>query len=478
LKTDNSLNQRIQGRNAMKRRWLGLVSLLAALSLVIAACGDDDTADTTAATTADTTTTAAPATTEAPDTGPDYAFDVGVTPAPCSDAVNEGNACIYLGVISDLTDGPFSGLAPRVTTGQEDFWGAINAAGGLDGFDVIISPENTFDHHYSGDLAVEGYEGMKDRVLALAQLLGTPPTEALLPRMIEDDIVAAPATWWSGLAFSDRDSGLILESGGSYCVEAMNGMFAMTEDLGTDLKWGLVTFQGDYGQDYGEGAKIAAAELELGDPVVDVFVTPMSVGGDPTVVIPEIAQAAPDLIVMAVGPREMATIVGGLFQAGLGAFAVMGAGPTWDVALLGNADLVPLLQAVYFTTGPWGNWDFDSQGHQDARAAAAANERLADNAYLAGWTWQYPLKALLEQVIASGDLTRTNMAATALDLTGVSYDGILPDRDYTGSADGNIVRSSLLFGVDPTTSDGLVAKTPVFTSAFAQSYGFAAPCIG
>ena len=469
----------------MKRRWLGFVSLLAAFALVIAACGDDDTSDTTGATTAATTAaTAAPTTdaptasTAAPDTGSDVAFDTGVTPAPCPDAVNEGNGCIYLGILSDLSDGPFSGLAPRIVLGQEDFWGAINAEGGLDGFDVILSAENTFDHHYSPDLAVEGYEGMKDRILVLAQLLGTPMTEALLPRMVEDGVTASGATWWSGMGFVDRDQGHMLESGASYCSDGMNGFVFMIETMGTGLTWALVSFAGDYGGDYTAGVKIAAAQLGVSDPVAEVEVTPMSVGGDPTVVIPELVAAAPDLIIMAVGPREMATLVGGLFQAGHTSFVVLGAAPTWDVGLLANADLVPLLQAVYYTSGPWGNWGFDTPGHAAMRAAAEANDRTPDDAYLFGWVWQYPIKAQLIEAIASGDLRRSNVASIAQNLTGVSYEGILPDRDYTGSTDSQVVRSSLIFKVDPTTPDGLSPQTPVFTSEVAAGYDWVAPCIG
>jgi hypothetical protein len=405
------------------------------------------------------------------------AFDTGVTPAPCPDAVNEGNGCIYLGILSDLSDGPFSGLAPRIVLGQEDFWGAINDDGGLDGFDVILSAGNTFDHHYSPDLAVEGYEGMRDNVLALAQLLGTPMTEALLPRMGDDGVVASPATWWSGLPFADRDSGLILESGAPYCIDAMNGMSFMTDTMGP-VPWAMVAFAGDYGGDYAAGAKIAAAQLGLADPVADVLVTPMSVGGDPTVVIPELVAAAPALIVMAVGPNEMATLVGGLFQAGMTSFVVLGAAPTWDVGLLGLTDLVPLLQAVYYTSGPWGNWGFDTPGHAAMRAAAEANDRTPDDAYLFGWVWEYPIKALLTQAIASADLTRANVASIAQGLTGVSYDGILEERGYTGSADSQVVRSSLIFKVDPTTPDGLSPQTPVFTSEIAAGYDLAAPCIG
>ena len=149
----------------MKRRWLGLVSLLAAFSLVIAACGDDDTSDTTGATTAETTaTTAAPTTTAAPATtaaeGSDIAFDVGVTQAPCDDAVNEGNGCIYLGVISDLTEGPFAPLGVPLTAAQEHFWAMVNADGGVDGFDVLITAENTWDSKYDPASHAEGAEAL------------------------------------------------------------------------------------------------------------------------------------------------------------------------------------------------------------------------------------------------------------------------------------------------------------------------------
>ena len=39
----------------------------------------------------------------------------GVTSEPCPDAVNEDNGCIYLGTISDLTQGPFAPLGVPIT---------------------------------------------------------------------------------------------------------------------------------------------------------------------------------------------------------------------------------------------------------------------------------------------------------------------------------------------------------------------------
>src|SRR5690554_7370559 len=82
----------------MKSRWL--LSLVA-LSLVIAACGGNgETTTTTAASGTTTTQGGGDDTTTTTEGSGDIQYDVGVTPAPCDDAVNDGNGCIYLGIIS------------------------------------------------------------------------------------------------------------------------------------------------------------------------------------------------------------------------------------------------------------------------------------------------------------------------------------------------------------------------------------------
>lgn len=456
----------------MRRRWLVVASLVAAFGLVAAACGDGDTTTTTGG----PTTTAAPTTTtEAP--VDEVAFDVGVTPAPCDDAVNDGNGCIYLGIISDLTDGPFAPLGVPLTRAQEHFWASVNADGGLDGFDVIISAENTFDAHYRGEDTVEGFESMVDRVLAFAQILGTPQTQAVVPRMIEENVVAAPATWWSGWAFADFGGDLILESGAPYCLEAMNGMYFMSQALPEGFTWALIRFPGDYGGDYGAGALIAAAQLGLGEPLFDHLQVPISAGGDVTEAVTLAATHQPTLMVIVSGPTEMAQIVGGTFQAGHQQFQVLGASPTWNVALLGQEALLPLLVATYKATVPWGNWDTESDGHAAMRAAAEANDQAPNGAYIAGWVWQYPMKALLEAAIASGDLTRANLVALAASLADVDYAGMLNTRTYGSDVNATVDRSSIVMGVDPESSDGLspISQVP-FTSPLAADFDLAGPC--
>ncbi|MBI5157363.1 MAG: ABC transporter substrate-binding protein [Acidimicrobiia bacterium] len=461
----------------MKNRRLVFSSLLIVLALVAAACGDDDaeTTTTTAATTTTVAGTTAATTTLPPE--PEVAFDLGVTPSPCADAVNEGNGCIYLGVISDLTDGPFAPLGVPLTQAQEDFWAEVNAAGGIDGWDVVITAENTIDAHYDPTQTAEGAVTLADRVLGLAQSLGTPQTLGALPTLVEGDIVAAPATWFSGWAFTDVDAGLIMESGAPYCFEAMNGMEGLY-DLrgGTPFTWALVAFPGDYGGDYGAGAKIAAAQLGLGDPVAEILQIPVSFGGSVAETVPALLAAQPDVIVMVTGPTEMAQVAGGLFQNGMTSFQILGAGPTWNVALKGNADLMPLLEAVYVGTSPWAGWDTDTEGHAAMRAAAENHGRTPSGSYVAGWTWQYPWLALLTEAIASGDLTRSNVAAIAATLEDIDYQGILPTRTYAGTPNDHVVRSTFLNQADADTSDGLNPLTDAFVGTIAADFDLAAPC--
>lgn len=469
----------------MKHRWLGISSLLVVLALVAVACGDDDAVTTT--TTAATTTTVAPttvATTTLPPE-PEMAFDIGVTPAPCPDATNEGNGCIYLGIITDLS-GPFAALGRPLTDAQGDFWGTVNEAGGIDGWDVVITQENTIDGQYQGPATVEGATELADRVLGLAQSLGTAQTQAALAAVYDpQDMVVTPATWWSGWAFDETDAGLVMEAGASYCFDAMNGMvFLASENVlnSTDFPWAVVYFPGDYGGDYLSGARIAAAAMGMPDPI-EIPQTPDVIGGDAAAqaTVAQLVAAEPRAVLFATGPTEMAKIAGGLAVA-FGATpeklpVLLGAGPTWNVALKGSA-VMPYLTQAYFNTSPWAGWDADTEGHTAMRAAAEANDRDPTNAYVAGWAFQYTWYTLLTQAIASGDLTRANVRALADDLEGIDFHGMVgtTEGSYAGTPAEFASRGSIISRASLDTSDGLAPLTDFFVGPIAAGFPFAGPC--
>jgi ABC-type branched-subunit amino acid transport system substrate-binding protein len=193
---------------------------IGAAALVLSACGgsSDDGG----------TSTASP---DPTGTQSNIVTGTGVTSEPCPGSTNTDNGCIYLGVISDLTEGPFVPLALEVVRGQEAFWKTINDAGGVNGFDVNVS-QNTRDNKYDPAVHSQEYRAIEPNILALAQTLGTPQTQAILPDMDADNVIGVPASWWSGWQFSADDFGVVLESGASYCMQAMSGMDWYVENNG------------------------------------------------------------------------------------------------------------------------------------------------------------------------------------------------------------------------------------------------------
>lgn len=466
------------------KKGLRLVALMAVLALVAAACGGDDSGDTTTTTEAATTTTTADSgsadtttTTEAAPTGP--VTDVGVTAAPCADAVNDDNGCIYLGVISDLTVGPFSALAIPAVGGATAFWDKINADGGVGGFDIIISDNNTVDAQYNPQLTVEGYSEIEPNVLLLAQSLGTPQTQAALPRYIEDSTVAVPATWWSGWAFDEFDgNGLVVEAGASYCFEAMNDVDWAVANLGlnADSAWGIVGFPGDYGGDYAAGLKVAAEANGLGVPAVELEQTPLSAGGDVTEAVTQILGNQLDVVFLTTGPFELAQTLGGVVQNG-GQTVFIGTHPTWNPALpLAAPDLVPALEALYFQSDWIPGWYGTSDGHVAAKAAAEAVEQTPNEWFLNGWASQYPIKAMLEQAIANGDLTRVGVATALKELSDVSFEGMIPNASFSGTPNETAARASLVNRVDSTAPGGTVPVTELTVGPTAAAHDFTSPC--
>jgi hypothetical protein len=143
--------------------------------------------------------------------------DVGVTKEACPGAIDKNKGCIYLGIISDLTEGPFRALAVPITEAQKAFWKRVNASGGIGGYEVDVT-KYIRDNKYNPQVHNQVYQEIKGNILALAQTLGSPTTAAIIGDLESNNIVAAPASWTSAWAFRD----VILESGANYCIESKN----------------------------------------------------------------------------------------------------------------------------------------------------------------------------------------------------------------------------------------------------------------
>ncbi|NEK57101.1 amino acid ABC transporter substrate-binding protein [Geodermatophilus sabuli] len=398
------------------------------------------------------------------DGGGDVATDVGVTSEPCPDAVNADNGCIYLGTLSDLTVGPFAAAGPLIIEGQEAFWNRVNEDGGIGGYDVDVT-EYVRDNQYNPQVTNQVYQEIKPDVLALAQTLGSPMTAAIVDDLDAEDIIAAPAAWSSLYLFQD----VIVESGASYCAEAMNGVDYAVENDGIQSVM-AIHYAGDYGADAAAGAKVAAEANGIEFTNVET-----TAGADnQAAAIAAIREQAPDLVLISTGPTETATIVG---QAVAGGFQgrVMGSSPTWNPAIL-QSPAAPAFQAAFQHLGPWGPWDAETDGH--AAALEALGDVQPNEFYLAGWFWSYPLKAALEAAAENGDLTRAGLREAAEGLEEIDFEGVLPEGtgNYAGGANEAASRATYISAIDPAASTGLAPVAEAYTGPTVEAYEFTGPC--
>jgi ABC-type branched-subunit amino acid transport system substrate-binding protein len=438
-----------------QKRWRRSAAALCAMALVATACGngDDDAATD--------------------DGDGEIATDVGVTDEPCPDAVNEDNGCIYLGILSDLTVGPFAALAVPIVEGQQAFWNRVNENGGIAGYDINIE-QNTRDNEYDPQTQSQAYREIEPNILALAQTLGTPMTEAILPDMDDDDVVGIPATWWSGWDFPDTDYGLILNSGYSYCMETIIGLDWSNENQGEISTVLVVGYPGDYGGDQATGASdwVEANGVEYAGYVQTA---PNAQVGSQDAAVGQILSSGADRVVLAVGPAETAEIVGGSMAQGFeGLF--LGSVPTWNPALM-DSPAAPALEAAYTWVGPWEAFTGESDAHQAMQEVLGEGNLPTNEGFTAGWIWSYPMLALLEQAAENGDLTREGLR-NAVDGLTVDYEGALPERTFGGDANETAVRSAVISQPDPDEALRIRTIATDVTGPTADGYDYSAPCSG
>ncbi len=395
----------------------------------------------------------------------------GVTKEPCPDAINTSKGCIYLGVLSDLTEGPFAALAVPIVDAQRAFWKQVNQNGGIGGFEVDIDTY-TRDTKYQAAEHAAAYQQIEPNILALAQTLGTVNTAAILPDMDKADIVGAPASWWSGYAFEDNDFGLIVENGYSYCTEAIVGLDWFAEKNGKPASVAAVGYPGDYGGDSAAGVKKWAEANGVTDVTV-VPTGPNQVTGNQDAVVAAISAADPDVVVLAVGPAENAEIVGKLAAGGFsGRF--MGSLPTWNPVLLQTA-AGPALSALYNHISPSEQWDGESQGIA-AMKASTAGTPPPNGGYIIGWLMSFPMQAVLEKAAANGDLTRAGVRA-AVPQVEVDYQGMSTNQSYNGNGKDIAVSAIKVFEPNADNPLGVVSTGDFFEGPTWDTIDYDQACV-
>lgn len=446
----------------IKAPWMRTLAVLGAGALVLTACGGDgdETAGETPAADGDA--------------AQEIVTGVGVTDEPCPDAVNEDNGCIYLGVISDLSIGPFATYGPELVRGHEDFWQRVNEAGGIGGYD-INSSEFVRDGEYDPQVYPQVYREIEGDILALAETLGTPQTQAILSDMEADEVAGATSTWWSGWHFDEADAGVVLESGSSYCLHAMSGLDWITENRAEPTKVAAVGFPTDFGLDFEAGFEKWAAANDV--EITEFIETgPNAAVGNQDAVVARILDEQPDVVGLGVGPTETAEIVAKAAAQGFtGTF--LGFLASWNPALLGT-EAAAALEALYLNVSTHESYGGSSPAHEAMREARGEGDNPPNDGYTYGWVSQYPIQAVLERAAENGDLTREGVVA-AIAGTEVDFEGALPTVTLGGDPNENADRTVTISSIDTegeTFGQGLSTLVTGYVGPTAEAYEYTAPC--
>jgi ABC-type branched-subunit amino acid transport system substrate-binding protein len=444
----------------MKARWMRTFAVVGAGALVLTACGGDDDSDGEA--------------TGDAGAAEEIITDVGITEEPCPEAVNEDNGCIYLGVISDLSIGPFATYGPELGRGHADFWERVNEDGGIAGYDVNTT-EYVRDGEYDPQVYPQVYREIEPDILALAETLGTPQTQAILADMEADEVIGATSTWWSGWNFEEDDAGLVLEAGSSYCLHAMSGLDWINENRAEPTKVVSIGFPTDFGLDFAAGFA-AWAEANGVEAVEPVETGSNAQVGNQDAAVQRILEEQPDVVGLAVGPNETAEIVAKAAAQGYtGTF--LGFLASWNPALLGT-EAAPALEALYLNVSTHGPYGSDSAAHAAMIEARGEGDNPPNDGYTFGWVSQYPIKAVLEQAAENGDLTREGLLAS-IEGTEVDFEGALPTSTYGTDANESADRTVTINEVDTegeTFGQGITSVETGYVGPTAEAFEYTTAC--
>ncbi len=489
-KSPNEYSNLKSAKPKSRKTWLAVaIAVLASLALFAAACGSDDDDD------AVTPTTAAPTPTQpadpdngSPDTPPetpdpdDSEGGGGETPEPPPDeptttqttvspfagnpqpATGFDGETIKLGYLTDQSGG-LSIVGVPLQQGAEVYWKWVNSNGGVAGkYEVELVVGDTRDD--AGQTVIE-YERIKDDVVMFAEVLSTPPTQALLQPLQEDNIIAVPGSLageWAGEA-------VLLPNGAAYEYEMINlvDWFVSTSGLATDNDVHCAIYVDDkYGNDSMRGVYYAIEQLGL------ELAAEETIGrGDTdfTAQVGALEEAGCTVVYAITVPTEQNAI---LAEAEAVEFE-----PYWLGALPSYLNLfagaLPDRYAKFYVA-----LDTPNLNDRDVPAMADFLDRFAEGLgedaspntfHLSGYFQSIAVHALLEKAVELGDLSREGMAAAMAQLGEVDNGGLAAENYVYGLPEDRVPTSAVrIFQYDQTQPPNFLRELQIFDSELNDNF--------
>jgi ABC-type branched-subunit amino acid transport system substrate-binding protein len=378
---------------------------------------------------------------------------------------------ISLGVLSPLS-GPVAAIGKPLTAGQETYFHAVNAAGGIDGWKVKLIERDT---KYDPQTQVQAFNRIAGDVAFIGQSLGSPTTKAIQPLAHQQNMLIGAAAQDSSLV-TDPAMAVI---GTPYAIDNANALDYIAKQ-NPDAKVGIIYQNDAYGEDGLRGYHAGVETYHL-DNVAE---TTYKVGDtDLTAQVQKMRSAGAQYVFVVAVPSTAATIVG--------TGASQGYNPTW--VFQGPAFSEYLMSSDGTTSGKptafakalesnvwvlgyeaqWGDTSVPGMGKFLADIKKYAPSQIPDYYFMYGYAQAKMETAVLRKAIADGDLTRAGILDAKLHLGKVDFGGLMPPLEYTPGL-GPAARMTGISKVSSTTPGFLQGVRGFFMGEAAKNMEFKA----
>lgn len=377
--------------------------------------------------------------------------DVGVT-----------DSTITLGVLTDAS-GEFATFAKPIVIANQMYYDNVNAKGGICGRQVKLVVK---DHGYDVNKAVPLYAEIKDQVLALQHVVGSPINTKLQTSYAEDAMTAFPVSWASSLLKNPY----IVMVGATYDVEMINGIDWLTKAKGLKAgdKIGHIYQEGEYGANGYKGSKYAADKLGL--QLIPVLIKPTDT--DLTTQVSNLVSQGVKAIMLTSGAKQSGSVVSVLAAKGANDVDVISNNPGFAISLVDkNAPTAqPMVQhfhlvasaAPYTGTTPAVTkvrQQYESQ-HPDGIKEFTVNF---------GYGQAQLLGEALKRACDAGDLTRAGLHTAIGTIKSFDSGGLVSKLAYTSPG---AIPTREVYIARASTDDpgGLKTEKDLFVSDLAKNY--------
>jgi ABC-type branched-subunit amino acid transport system substrate-binding protein len=382
-----------------------------------------------------------------------------------STTVGFDGTTITLGVISPQT-GIAQIIGKPLTNGNVVYFKALNDRGGIGGkYKVNLEVR---DSQYNSNIAQQNYSDLRDKVVMLAQLLGTDITNAVLTPMRQDNMIASPASLDAEWVRNPN----LLPVAAPYQMQAINSLaYWVNEGGGKGKTLCMIREDSLYGAAGEAGVQYASKHLDFKLGTIAKFGTAET---DLTAQLQQVKTGC-DAIFLTALPTASIPLMSQAASQNVNVRWI-GQAPTW-VSLLASGATGAYMQQHFWlaSQGPqWGDTTVPGMKQMLDDIAKYSPDQKPDIYFSFGYTQALTVSKLLEKAVALGDLSRPGIVKALDQLGDVNTLGLAGTYHYGPPASRVPPRVSTIFAVDPAAAPigNLTAIKPNFESDPAKTFQF------